>query len=545
MARIMDTSVEAVKAAADFVEVVSARTQLRKAGARYTGRCPFHEDRTPSFSVNAVDKLYYCFGCGAKGDLITFVRETEGLDFAESIEWLGERFRVPIEYEESSPAQDQARKRRERLFAVLDQAATFYERTLWDSQAGGMARDYLKGRGLGEDVCREFRLGLALGGASLARKALAKGFTDEELSATGLTRQRGDDYFQRRLVFPLADARGRVLGFQARRLHEDDPLPAKYVNTRESELFHKGSLVYGLDRSRAAIAKEDRACVVEGNTDVIALKQAGFEPVVASMGTALTEQQLKELGRLTKRLWLAFDGDAAGETATLRGMALAVQQGFDVKVVLLPAGVDPADDPKGFEAHLATAEPYLVYRVRIEIERADDRESAFRTVKGLLDQASESPERQDAWRYANDKLGMTVQLRAGSASARAGAPASQRVLDASARLEGNALAGVLAHDRLKPLLAELTVDHFYDPLHRRLRAHIVDGAPLDAEGVGLLAELDARAVAEGIDDATGEELIWRLRERELRRELQHSDPSRTKELQEALQRLLERVATLS
>jgi DNA primase len=358
-------------------------------------------------------------------------------------------------------------------------------------------------------------------------------------------RQRGEDYFQRRLLFPLADARGRVLGFQARRLHEDDPLPAKYVNTRESELFHKGWVVYGLDRSRAAIAKEDRACVVEGNTDVLALRQAGFEPVVACMGTALTEQHLKELGRLTKRLWLAFDGDAAGETATLRGMALAVRQGFDVKVVPLPPGVDPADDPTGFEGRLAKAEPYLVYRARIEIDRADDRESAFRTVKTLLEEAPDSPERQDAWRYANDKLGMTVQLRAGSASARAAAPASQRVLDAGAKLERNALAGVLAHERLKPLLAELTEDHFYDPQHRLLRAHIVADAPLDAEAVGLLAELDARAVAEGIDDATGEELIWRLRERELRRELQHSDPMRTKELQEALQRLLERVATLS
>ena len=140
-----------------------------------------------------------------------------------------------------------------------------------------------------------------------------------------------------------------MLGFQARRLHEDDPLQAKYVNTPESELFHKGSVVYGLDKARAAIAKEDRACVVEGNTDVIALRQAGFEPVVACMGTALTEQQLRELGRLTKRLWLAFDGDAAGETATLRGMELAVQQGFDVKVVALPPGIDPADDPDGFD----------------------------------------------------------------------------------------------------------------------------------------------------------------------------------------------------
>ena len=151
------------------------------------------------------------------------------------------------------------------------------------------------------------------------------------------------------------------------------------MNTPESELFHKGSIVYGLDKARAPIAREDRACVVEGNTDVIALRQAGFEPVVASMGTALTEQQLKELGRLTKRLWLAFDGDAAGETATLRGMELAAKQGFDVKVVALPVGIDPADDPQGFQRRLAGAEPYLLYRVRIELERGEDREVAFRT----------------------------------------------------------------------------------------------------------------------------------------------------------------------
>src|SRR5215831_7952479 len=231
MARIKDTSVEAVKAGADFVEVVNGRTQLRKVGNRYSGRCPFHDERTPSFSVNAVDKLYYCFGCGAKGDLITFVRETEGLDFAGAIEWLGERFRIPVEFEDSSPAQDAAWRRRERLFALLDQAATFYERTLWDSQAGGMARDYLTSRGLSEEIAREFRLGLSLPGNRLARGAMEKGFTREELRAAGLTRQRGDDYFQRRLLFPLADRQGRVLGFQARKLHEDDPLTAKYVNT--------------------------------------------------------------------------------------------------------------------------------------------------------------------------------------------------------------------------------------------------------------------------------------------------------------------------
>jgi DNA primase len=544
MARIKDTSVEAVKAAADFVDVVSARTQLRKAGGRYTGRCPFHEERTPSFSVNAVDKLYYCFGCGAKGDLITFVRETEGLDFAGSIEWLAERFRVELEYEESSPAQDAARKRRERLFALLDSAAAFYERTLWETEAGSFVRDYLKGRGLNEAVCREFRLGFALGGDTLARKALAKEFTTDELRAAGLTRQRGGDFFGRRLLFPLTDARGRVLGFQARKLFDDDPLPAKYVNTPESELFHKGSVVYGLDKARAAIAKEDRACVVEGNTDVLALRQAGFQPVVASMGTALTDQQLKELGRLSKRLWLAFDGDAAGETATLRGMALAVQQGFDVKVVPLPPGIDPADDPDGFAARLAAAEPYVLYRTKVEIERAEDRETALRSIKALLDEVPDSPERQDAWRYANDRIGMTVPLRAASL-ARAAAPTSQRVLDASAKLERNALAGAVAHPSLRPVLAELTAEHFYDPLHRALRDHLVDGAPLDQGGVGLLAELDAYAESEGIGEATGTELLLRLRERELQRELRAAPLDRRGELSEALARLRERAASIS
>src|SRR3954471_6110126 len=179
MSRIKDASVDEVKAAADMVSVVSARSPLRKAGARYVGRCPFHEERTPSFSVNATDKLYYCFGCGAKGDLITFVRETEQLDFAGAIEWLADRFNVQLEYEESSPQQDAQRRRRERLLSLLHAAASFYERYLWDSQAGSLARDYLAGRGFGEAICREYRLGLSLGGGTLMRKAPAEGLDGE------------------------------------------------------------------------------------------------------------------------------------------------------------------------------------------------------------------------------------------------------------------------------------------------------------------------------------------------------------------------------
>src|SRR5262245_48096334 len=320
-----------------MIELVGARTQLRKAGGRYTGRCPFHEERTPSFSVNPQDKLYYCFGCGAGGDAITFVRETEQLDFTQAVEWLADRFRVPLEYEEGSPATDERRRKRDRLVALLERATSFYERYLWETDAGGPAREHLQSRGFAEEVCREFRLGLAPGGSTLATRALKEGFTREELAAAGLVNRRGNDYFNQRLLFPLADARGRVCGFQARRLRDDDPIPAKYVNSPEGELFRKGDLLYGLDRARRAIAKQDRAVIVEGNTDVLALRQAGFEPVVASMGTALTENQLRELSRLTNRLFLCFDADAAGQEATLRGMELATNRTFEVYVVPLPS----------------------------------------------------------------------------------------------------------------------------------------------------------------------------------------------------------------
>jgi DNA primase len=549
VARIKDACVEEVKAVADMVAVVSGRTPLRKVGGRYTGRCPFHEERTPSFSVNATDKLYYCFGCGAKGDLITFVRETEQLDFAEAIEWLADRFNVRIEYEEASPQQDARRRRRERLLSVLDAAATFYERYLWDSQAGSLARDYLAGRAFGEPVCREYRLGLALGGTTLMRKALERGFTRDELVAAGLVNRRGNDYFHGRLLFPLADARGRVLGFQARKLREDDPLRAKYINSPEGELFRKGDLLYGLHLARAAIAKEERAVVVEGNADVLALRQAGLEPVVASMGTALTERQLRELGRLTKKIVLCFDGDAAGESATLRGMELAAGQGFDVRIVALPPGFDPADLADGFDERLTAAESYLAYRVRLEIERASNRQEGFVRVRQVLERFDDSPERQAALRYIADRLDLPKETQAGlapQAGANATGKISPRLLDAGDRLERNALAGVAAHRSLVPVLAELGPEHFDSDVHRRVCAYIVTARPTDdAELVGLLAELDARAAAEGIDERTAEELLLRLRERRIRRELIDADPARTLELQAALARIRSAVEQLA
>ena len=261
-------------------------------------------------------------------------------------------------------------------------------------------------------------------------------------------------------MFPLTDARGRVIGFQARKLHEDDPLKGKYVNSPESELFHKSNVLYGLHLARPAITKEDRAIVVEGNTDVIALRQADLKPVVASMGTALTASQLRELSRLTQRIFLCFDSDAAGEEATLRGMDLAVKEGFEVGVVVLPKGKDPADDPAGFEDRLGSAQCRMrVHRVRLEWERKRDRQHAFVRVQDFLNGLPESPERHEAWRLANDLFGFTIQLRA-AGSAATGAASSPRLIDAGERLEREALAGCLAHPDLVRLLAEMSPDHF-------------------------------------------------------------------------------------
>jgi DNA primase len=540
MARIKDSSKREVIEAADMVEVVSGRTQLRKQGARYLGRCPFHEERTPSFSVNAQEKLYYCFGCGRGGDVITFVRETEQLDFAEALEWLAERFRVTLEYEEISPQLEESRRRRERLYAVLDQAASFYERYLWETEAGAPVREYLSDRGLGEPACREFRLGLSPG-RGLAQKAREKGFKQEELRRAGLTNARGNDYFPHRLMFPLADARGRIVGFQARKLREDDPLRGKYVNSPEGELFHKSAILYGLNLARTAIAKQERAVVVEGNTDVIALRQIGFEPVVASMGTALTEQQLKELQRLTRRLYLCFDSDAAGEAATLRGMDLAAQRGFELRIVTLPVGTDPADDPEGFQDRLAKPASYPLHKVRLEMDAAADRQEEFLRARETLNQFADSPERQEAWRYVNDRLGMTVQLQANAAT-NLGA-ATRRVLEAGDRLERDVLAACFAFPSLLGALETLSPDHFDNEQSRRLREALLT-KDADEQTAHDLAELDAVAATEAIDETTAKELLLRLRERHLRRQLATADLGEKADLQQKLLEIREAVAEL-
>ena len=547
MARVKDSSVEAVKSATEILPLVEDYVRLRKAGGTYKGLCPFHQERTPSFIVTPARGTFKCFGCGEGGDAIAFVEKLEQVDFVGAIEFLARRFGVELEFEEISPEADRARRRRERLEQLLERATAFYERMLWESEAGAFSREYLAGRGLSEEVSRQFRLGYAPGGPTLARRAVQEGFEEDELLAAGLVNRRGNDYFARRLVFALADARGRVRGFQARKLHEDDPLQAKYVNSPESDLFKKGDLLYGLDTARQAIAKEDRAVVVEGNTDVLALRQAGFQPVVASMGTALTEAQLRELGRLTKRVFLCFDADAAGRDATLRGMELAVAQGFAVHIVPLAPGTDPADDPDAFQRRLAAPVSYLVHRVRLLHERATDKNAAFTAIEAFLASQTDSPEHLDARRLATDLLDLPPETQAALAprGRSTGLALSPRLLDAGLRLERSALAGVAAHPELKRVLAELGPEHFDDELHRRAREHLLGGDPADDELTALLAELYARADEDEITLPTAKQLLLRLRERRLQEELRTAPAERRRALAERVSELREEMESLA
>ena len=395
------------------------------------------------------------------------------------------------------------------------------------------------------------RRSAASSGSALADRAGARaqgcreGLHPAELAAAGLANRRGNDYFSGRLMFPLADARGRVVGYSARKLREDDPLQAKYVNSPEGDLFHKSSVLYGLHLARHAIAKEERAIVVEGNTDAIALRQAGLEPVVASMGTALTERQLAELKRLTRRLYLCFDADAAGQAATLRGMELAASLGFEVKVVPLAPGLDPADAAESFGELLGRAESYVFYRVRIELDRAADRQEAFVRVREVLSGFEDSPERQDAMRLVADRLDLPSETQAGLAprgTAAATGTVSAKVLEAGERLERDALAGCIAHP------ASVAAARGAGARALRQRAQPRTPCPSRrawqpaAELVPLLAELDARAAREEIDEQTTKELLLRLRERYIRRQLAE-DPTRA-DLIDALERIHEAVGSL-
>ena len=339
MARFSDDKLEEVRTRADIVEVIGAHVRLKRAGRNFVGLCPFHDEKTPSFSVNAERGFFHCFGCGAGGTVFNFVMRTEGLSFPEAIESLARRYSVtlPERGAEAGPGAGE----RDGALRANQIAADFFVHVLWKTPDGAAAREYLSARGVAAETARTFMLGFAPERPANLARALEKRGLLAAAVRLGLVKQDGAgtrDMFRGRLMFPIRDGQGRVLAFGGRVL--DQRLP-KYINSPESPLYSKSRNVYGLYEARAAIASTDRAIVVEGYLDAIAVWQAGFKETVASLGTALTVDQLRLLGRLTRNVLACFDGDAAGRKASLRALEIFLAAGLLGRGIFIPPGFDP------------------------------------------------------------------------------------------------------------------------------------------------------------------------------------------------------------
>ncbi len=512
-----------------MVEVVSAHTDLRQQGGRWVGLCPFHEERTPSFSVNAVDKLYYCFGCEAGGDVFRFLQEKEGLEFPEAVEVLAERYGVELEREQEDPKREAARKRRDRLRQLLDRTGAFYASFLWESGEAAKARDYLAERGLGEEVLRDFGIGYAPSAwDQVLTRGQRAGFSIDELRAAGLVQKgRGGgvyDRFRERITFPVRDERGRVIGFGARAMRSDQG--AKYINSAEGELYRKSETLYGVDRARGAIAKAGRAVVVEGYTDVLALHQAGIEEAVGVMGTAITEEQVAMLSRQVKEVVLALDADSAGQEAMLRAQRKAEGRQMRLRVAAMPEGEDPAQlvaEEGGAERFAGLVEGALElpeFQVGLVLEGADgsspiERDRALAEVAAVLGEMGESVSRDELVRKVAERLDVDPAMVIGRmASARARAESGDKggagaavepALTSRERRERALLAMCIADPKAgREILGRLTPEHLSSPQAGRaaewLRAHLdmpLEGLPReDEEVVALVTQLVMTAQSE-------------------------------------------------
>lgn len=368
--------IETIRNAGDIAQLVSDYVPLKAAGSRMKGLCPFHEEKTPSFSVDPTRQLFYCFGCQTGGDIFKFVQLYEQLPFPEAVEFLASRWSIPLPERQSGPRQEGAA---ERLRRMNNTALAFFQTTLADERRGKHCREYITQRGLGDDLATRLGLGFAPESwDALSTHLSTARFSPEEVRTGGLAlpRKSGSgqyDRFRQRLMFPIRDIQGRVVAFGGRAVGDGEP---KYINSPETPAYTKGHHLYGLDLAREAIRKSGHAIIVEGYLDLAALLQAGIEPVVASLGTAFTAQQARLLARYTERVVFSYDGDGAGAKATERSLDLLLNRGFDVRIVDLPAGEDPDDAIRehGADAYrklVEEAPQYLEFLIRRETRRRD------------------------------------------------------------------------------------------------------------------------------------------------------------------------------
>jgi DNA primase len=343
---ITPQSIEQIKNRLDIIDVVGEFVKLKKRGSNYLGNCPFHNEKTPSFTVSPAKELYKCFGCGKSGNTITFVMEHEKLTYVEALRWLAARYNIEIEETQVSEAQKQQFAVADSLYVINSFAAKFFETQLFDTEDGqAIAMSYLKERGFREEIIKKFQIGYnPQSRDTLAKALVANQFNRDLLPKTGLVTVRNEtelvDNYRGRIIFPIHGNMGKIIGFGARVIGKAEKAP-KYINTPENDIYVKSKILYGSYFARVAIDKADECLLVEGYTDVVSLHQAGIENVVASGGTSLTIDQLRLVKKYTNNLTIIYDGDSAGVKAALRGLDMALEEGLNVKLVLIPDNEDP------------------------------------------------------------------------------------------------------------------------------------------------------------------------------------------------------------
>jgi len=339
-------TVDKILEAARIEEVVGDFVDLKKRGTSLIGVCPFHNEKTPSFHVSVNKGIYKCFGCGKGGDSARFIMDHEKYSYPEALKYLAVKYNIEIKEAEVSPEQQEADNRRESLYVISTRAAKFFSDSMWESDEGKtIGLGYFKERGFRDDVIKKFELGYSPDAwSAFTEKAVNEGFKEKNLEDTGLAirNDKGKlyDRFRGRVMFPIHSFTGRIIGFGGRTLKSDKSVP-KYVNSPESEIYHKSNVLYGLFFAKKSIRDLDNCYLVEGYADVLSVHQSGIENVVASSGTSLTTEQIRLIGRFTKNVTILYDGDAAGIKASLRGLDMILEEGLNVKVVLFPDGHDP------------------------------------------------------------------------------------------------------------------------------------------------------------------------------------------------------------
>ncbi|RIH64714.1 DNA primase [Mariniphaga sediminis] len=371
--RILDT--------ADISDVVSEFVTLRRRGVNMLGLCPFHNEKTPSFTVSPAKGIFKCFGCGKGGNAVNFIMEHENLSYPEALKWLARKYNIEVVEEEETEEQKQLKDERESLMIVSAFAQKYFTRTLWEENEGRtIGLSYFRERGFRDDILKKFELGYSPDGkVPFTEAAQRQGYKIEFLEKTGLTIKRDDwlrDRFAGRVMFPIHNLAGRVIAFGGRIL-KDDPKAAKYLNSPESEIYHKSKVLYGIFQARREVARSEKCYLVEGYTDVLSMHQAGIENVVASSGTALTSEQIRLIKRFTSNITIIYDGDEAGIKASLRGIDLVLEEGMNVKVLLLPGGEDPDSFAKmkgasGFLEYIRENETdFIQFKTRLLLKDAE------------------------------------------------------------------------------------------------------------------------------------------------------------------------------